>query len=95
MNITRFGIGGAVALLHTGNKVAREGWNGKGMYIVLQKGYPEGIAINKNTAEAVGLAEGTICKFRPYVMMKTVDNDFVPWVCSQSDLLAEDWVKVD
>ena len=95
MDITKFGIGGAVALLMTGNKVAREGWNGKGMYIVLQKGYPEGIAINKNTAEAVGLAEGTICKFRPYVMMKTVDNDFVPWVCSQSDLLAEDWVKVD
>lgn len=31
---------------------------------------------------------------RPYVFMKTVDNMLVPWVCSQSDLLAEDWEVV-
>lgn len=27
----------------------------------------------------------------PYVYMKTVDDNLVPWLCSQSDLLATDW----
>jgi hypothetical protein len=27
----------------------------------------------------------------PYVYMKTVDNKLVPWLCSQTDLLADDW----
>jgi len=30
----------------------------------------------------------------PYIYMKTVDDQFVPWLCSQTDLLAEDWVIV-
>jgi hypothetical protein len=28
---------------------------------------------------------------RPYIYMCTVDNVLVPWVASQSDLLADDW----
>ena len=31
---------------------------------------------------------------RPYIYMKTADDQFVPWVASQSDLLAEDWDAV-
>lgn len=27
----------------------------------------------------------------PYVYMRTVQNDLVPWLCSQTDLLADDW----
>lgn len=30
----------------------------------------------------------------PYVYMKTADNQLVPWLCSQTDLLAVDWVIV-
>ena len=74
-----------------GLKVRRAGWNGKGMYVVFQRGYPEGIPINENTANATGIAKGTVCKFLPYVMMCTVDGTFVPWLCSQTDLLATDW----
>lgn len=81
----------ALNALKMGRKVYRMGWNGKGMYIVHQQAYPDGISINGNTAEATGLPEGTLCRFRPYLMMKTVQDDFVPWVASQSDLLAEDW----
>jgi hypothetical protein len=77
--------------MQDGTRVTRAGWNGRGMYLAYQRGYPDGIPINKNTAEATGLPEGTICKFRPYVMMRTVDGAFVPWVCSQTDLLALDW----
>lgn len=78
----------------SGQRVARAGWNGKGMYLAYQKAYPQGIPINKNTAEATGIPEGTVCKFLPYVMMKTADGSFVPWLCSQTDLLAEDWEVV-
>lgn len=87
-------FGTALAFLKEGDRVARKGWNGKGMYVVFQKGYPDGIAINKNTAEATGIPEGTVCMFRPYLMMRTVDGSFVPWVASQADILAEDWRKV-
>lgn len=90
-----FGIGEAVKEMYDGNKVRRKGWNGKGMWIVLQKAYPNGIPINKNTAEATGIPEGTICKFLPYLMMKTADDSFVPWLCSQTDILAIDWEIAD
>lgn len=84
-------IGWAVGEMRHGLKVRRAGWNGKGMYVVYQKGYPDGIPINENTANATGIPKGTVCKFLPYVMMCTVDGTFVPWLCSQTDLLATDW----
>ena len=84
-------FGQALTELRHGHKVSRENWNGKGMFVVLQAGYPDGIAINRNTAESTGIPEGTVCNFRPYLMMRTVDGEFVPWVASQTDLLAEDW----
>ncbi len=84
-------FGQALAAVKTGSKITRDGWNGKDMFVVHQKGYPDGIAINKNTAEATGIPEGTVCSFRPYLMMKILGGEFVPWVASQTDLLAEDW----
>jgi hypothetical protein len=88
-------IGQAVDAMKCHQKVAREGWNGKGMFIVYQKAYPNGISINKNTSEATGIPEGTVRKFLPYIMMCTADGSFVPWLCSQTDLLAEDWEVVE
>jgi hypothetical protein len=29
--------------------------------------------------------------YRDYIAMKTVDENVVPWVASQTDILAEDW----
>lgn len=84
----------ALIELKAGESVARDGWNGKNMFIVLQKGYPDGIPVNRNTSQALGIEEGTIVRFRPYIMMYTAQGDCVPWVASQSDLLAEDWVIV-
>ena len=66
-------IGWAVHQLHLGNKVCREGWNGKNMYLELQT--PD--ANSKMTL--------------PYVFMRTAQADLVPWLCSQTDLLASDW----
>jgi hypothetical protein len=92
MGLLTFGL--AIEAMRKGLKVCRAGWNGRGMYVVLQKAYPDGIPINKNTAEATGLPEGTLCRFLPYIMMKTVDSSFVPWLASQTDILAEDWTVV-
>ena len=88
-------FGWALDHLKDGKKVCREGWNGKGMWIVLQEGYPDGIPINANTARATGMPEGTTCKFLPYIMMRTVDGSFVPWLASQTDVLAGDWQLVE
>ena len=85
------GIGWAIKEMQNGARVARSGWNGKGMYLVYQKAYPDGIPINQNTADATGLPLGTVCKFLPYIMMRTAGGEFVPWLASQTDLLAIDW----
>jgi hypothetical protein len=87
-------FGDALDLLRAGSRLSRGGWNGKGMYVVLQKGYPGGIPINENTAVATGLEQGTVCRFLPYLMMRTADGSFVPWLASQTDILGEDWGTV-
>ena len=86
-----FNFSYALALLKEGKKVCRTGWNGRGMWITHQKAYPDGISINKNTAEATGLPEGSLQSFLPYIMMRTAGGQFVPWLASQTDLLSDDW----
>ena len=81
----------ALKFVKAGQKIARRGWNGQNQYVVWQPGYPEGIAINKNTAEATGIPEGTVCRFKPYLLFKTPQREFVPWLASQTDLLSNDW----
>lgn len=85
----------ALAMCKRGGKISRSGWNGKGQYVVYQKGYPEGVAINANTAEALGIPQGTVCQFAPYLMIRNAQGVFVPWLASQTDLLAEDWKVVE
>ena len=72
----RINFSDALNLLKLDRRVAREGWNGKGMWIELQ--HPD--SHSKMTL--------------PYIYMKTVDGDLVPWLASQTDILAEDWVEV-
>ena len=84
-------FGDAIEAAKRGHKIARIGWNGKNMFVVYQKGYPEGISVNKQTAEAYDVKEGTLMKFRPYLQLKTAQNDCAMWVPSVSDVLAEDW----
>lgn len=74
-----------------GEKAFRTGWNGKGMFVVLQKGYPEGIPCNKQTAEAWGLREGDLFKCNPYMQIRCVDGSHSMWVPSINDVLADDW----
>ncbi|WP_242291298.1 DUF2829 domain-containing protein [Bacillus cereus group sp. BfR-BA-01356] len=81
----------AFQALKDGEKVCRKGWNTKGMFIVRQKGYPQGIPCNKQTAEAYGLKEGDLFKCAPYLQMMGADGVCYMWVPSQADLFASDW----
>jgi len=91
---TGYDFGLAISKMKRGYRVQRANWNGKGMWLAYQPGYPDGIPINANTAKATGLALGTVCKFLPYIMMKTAGGEFVPWLASQTDVLGEDWQDV-
>jgi hypothetical protein len=81
----------ALEIIKHGGHVAREGWNGKGMFLFLVPG--SRFAVNR--APLLGIyPEGTVIDYRPHIDMKTAQGDVVPWVASQSDLLANDWVEV-
>ena len=88
-------FGDALLVLKQGKRVARKGWNGKNMSVAYQKGYPDGIPCNKNTAQAWGMQEGELFKCRPYLQMRCADGTFQMWLASQSDILADDWYIVE
>lgn len=82
----------ALNQLKMGCKVAREGWNGKGMFLFLVNG--SNFTVNRPPLLGI-YPEGTPISYRPHIDMRTAQGDVVPWVASQSDLLSEDWVVVD
>lgn len=70
-------FGDALTVLKQGRRVARAGWNGKGMWLEL-------------------LRPGAASKMTlPYIFMKTADDHFVPWLASQTDMLADDWAVME
>lgn len=79
-------FGWAIEQLKAGNKVARSGWNGKGIHIELQ-------------------VPDTHSKMsHPYIFIDTTGlqtenpdapKSRVPWLASQTDMLAEDWQIVE
>jgi hypothetical protein len=66
-------FGKSLEELKRGERVQRDGWNGKGMWVALQ--VPD--EHSKMTL--------------PYIYMFTAQGDLVPWLASQTDILAEDW----
>jgi hypothetical protein len=79
----------ALSALKQGKRVARSGWNGKGMFLYLVNGS----TFKVNRPPLLGIyPEGTEIKYLPHIDMKTADGSCVPWLASQTDLLAEDWV---
>ncbi len=85
----------ALIWVKMGKKIARLGWNGPGQWVVAQRAYPDGIAINENTARATGRPVGTVMIFDPYLMLHNAQGHFVPWTPSQGDLFATDWAVVE
>lgn len=86
-----FYFGVAIQMLKKGKKVARKGWNGKGMflYYVPAGNYKPCTKVAKTIVNEDGLVE-----YGAYIAMKTAQGNVVPWLASQTDVLAEDWVVV-
>jgi hypothetical protein len=83
-------FGQAIEALKVGQKVARAGWNGKGMflYYVPAAEYP---ASRNTLGTMVGFFPNDMVPYGAYIAMKTAQNNVVPWLASQTDVLAEDW----
>ena len=82
-----FTFGQALELAKQGKKIARTGWNGKGMFLFLVRGKAVTQAIN----DCYGNPEEQPLEVLDAIYMKTADNKLVPWLCSQTDALTEDW----
>lgn len=84
------GFGEALECLRDGSKIAREGWNGKGMFLFL---VDRGLW-DLNDVVGVSTMDLYPSQFAPFIAMKTADDKLVPWLASQTDILANDWVVV-
>jgi hypothetical protein len=102
-------FGEALDALKQGKKVCRNNWNGKGMWLILLSKtkivlagrilQDDGHATENPTVDFkslfVTLNDTESTKLLDCILMKTVDDTFVPWLASQTDVLAEDWVILD
>ena len=87
-------FGQAIEALKAGYKVARTGWNGKGMWLVLVPGTPVA-QLKPDTPYGKALGAES-CEILPHIDMWTINaagrRAMLPgWVASQTDMLADDW----
>lgn len=99
-------FGEALRALKAGKRVCRSGWNGKGMWLVLVHPVQEAEILDRSRpvphidpdgplySACVERAGEPSLGLLPWIGMKTADNNFVPWLASQTDILAEDWEVV-
>jgi hypothetical protein len=97
-------FGQAIEALKTGKLVTRQGWNGRGMFLIMAGGYKvskenlrPGGPIDAAFLESRGLDEMEIL---PHIDMWTVNAQgrqaYLPgWLASQTDMLADDWSVID
>ena len=91
-------FGDALKFLKMGRKVCRAGWNGKGMFIVLQPPLllppynTQGTERKVNDRTAKWIGEDAPLDCQPYLAMYNAQKQWQPgWNASQADMLAEDW----
>lgn len=85
-------FGDALNALRAGQRVARAGWNGKGMfaYLVPANAYPAQTGAAKSF-----FGDGALVPYNAYMALKGVDGTVSTWAPSGSDALAEDWQIVE
>lgn len=93
-------FGDALVMLKKGVRVARAGWNGKGMWLALS-----GDLAGRETAAELfwnphnaqhARSQGGHAKVLPSITMKTATGEILMgWLASQTDMLAEDWQVVE
>lgn len=81
----------ALEQIKAGYKLRRDGWNGRGMFVFLVPGS----TFLVNRPPLLGIyPEGTEVNYHAHIDMRTADGEIVPWLASQTDLLANDWSVV-
>lgn len=91
----RLSFGDAVDALKEGLRVERAGWNGKGMWLMMVHPDDDANVPPRPTYAVAGIVDDATNGCLPWIGMKTADNKFVPWLASQTDVLAEDWQIVE
>lgn len=81
----------ALELLRQGKRMARRGWNGKGMFVFLVNG--SNFTVNREPLLSI-LGEGTNVTYHPHLDMKMADGSIMTWAPAQHDLFGDDWVEV-
>lgn len=82
-------FGAALDLIKCGHKVARKGWNGKGMFVyyVPAAEYPAQTGVAKEY-----FGHNSLVPYNAYMAIKNVDGTVSTWVPSVNDCLSEDWM---
>ena len=76
----------ALQALKDGKRVAREGWNGKGMFVLLIRGEAVAQAIQERYGDEHPV------RVNDFTMLCGADGKLSTWVPSSTDQLAEDWI---
>jgi hypothetical protein len=96
-NVDGMTFGMAIEALKIGKKVARSGWNGKGMWLAYSPG-SKNLSAEKFWAgpnRAYAEDNGGSADVLPCLTMKTATGEILMgWLASQSDMIAEDWCIV-
>lgn len=96
-HMTPLTFGDAIAALKDGKRVARKGWNGKGMYLwLLPAAMVKAEWCREPHLKEVAEANGGEIEALGSIRMMTADKKFLTgWLASQTDMLAEDWEILD
>ncbi|MGL5753013.1 MAG: DUF2829 domain-containing protein [Paraclostridium sp.] len=86
-------FGKALEALKEGKKVARVGWNGKGLHVVLIHGNSIQNTITENYGNGISEETPNVEDF--FMIYSKVGLRLNTWVPSVSDILAEDWIFAD
>ena len=93
-----YSFGDAINFLKAGKKVARKGWNGKGMFLVLCPGSEvPADHMRVKPVKKFYQQEGRVSVIiAPHIDLKAADGTYVTgWLASQTDMLADDWFTVE
>ena len=81
----------ALAKIKQGHRLAREGWNGKGMFVFLVNG--SNFAVNREPLLSI-FGQGTEITYRPHIDLAASNGTVGVWQPSMGDVLADDWYVV-
>ena len=75
----------ALDSVKNGFRIKRKGWNASDQWVFLCEN-----AQSKDEGDSFFDID-----FEPFLVLRNVQGNFIPWLASQSDLLADDWQEME